>query len=211
MSFEQGGLQAVASEHGTSFKNETHQLIEWMDGSPNYDVVFSVDQTGLSTSPIVAFFSKGEKIGSKGVYLDGTSAETYIDSIEYMTRGAHPAALQDFQIALLKISNTLSVNSVTADNVRQKTNQMLAEKLNNMTFTEIVLLGDTLTPDKKTKKIIKDFKQTGTSRDFQHDADIVRLKHIFYLGDLIEKYYAQTGNYPLVPHKKNMRREIKCS
>lgn len=34
------------------------------------------------------------------------------------------------------------------------------------------------------------------AEDFQHDADIVRLKHLKHYGDLIEEYHAKTGKYP---------------
>lgn len=34
--------------------------------------------------------------------------------------------------------------------------------------------------------------------DFQDDADIIRLQHLKYYGDLIEEYYDTTGEYPFM-------------
>ena len=34
--------------------------------------------------------------------------------------------------------------------------------------------------------------------DFQNDADIIRLQHLKYYGDLIEEYYDVTGEYPFM-------------
>jgi len=195
--YSQDGVKAVASQYGRRYRDKTHEMIVWKDGSPNYDAVFSIDRTQLAMKPITTYFTKGERIGSPGVYIDGDNAKTYINSIISMAKGAHPNSAKKFQIALIKISSTLQGDFGTADEARQDLYKLLGKKLDNMSFEEVIALGKTIKPDKKTKKVIKDFKQTGTNRDFQHDADIVRLKHISYLGDLIERFHDKTGNYPL--------------
>lgn len=35
------------------------------------------------------------------------------------------------------------------------------------------------------------------SKNYQHDADIFRMRHLKYYADLIEEYRAETGKYPL--------------
>lgn len=42
-----------------------------------------------------------------------------------------------------------------------------------------------------------------TSKSFQKDADTIRLKHLKYYGELIEKYYAVKGKYPFQGNNKN--------
>lgn len=37
----------------------------------------------------------------------------------------------------------------------------------------------------------------GPFREFQEDADVLRLEHLAYWSGLIEEYYAETGEYPL--------------
>lgn len=38
---------------------------------------------------------------------------------------------------------------------------------------------------------------TGRSRDYQSDADLVRLKHLSYWPGLVEEYHDKTYRYPL--------------
>lgn len=38
---------------------------------------------------------------------------------------------------------------------------------------------------------------TSLERGYQHDADIFRLRHLEYYGNLIEEYHQKTGQYPL--------------
>lgn len=42
----------------------------------------------------------------------------------------------------------------------------------------------------------------GTSESFQKDADIVRLKHLKYYGELIEEYARKAGKYPFQGREK---------
>jgi len=43
----------------------------------------------------------------------------------------------------------------------------------------------------------------GAGTEYQHDADIVRLHHIEYYGNLIEEYFEKTGYYPLTSTNSN--------
>jgi hypothetical protein len=38
---------------------------------------------------------------------------------------------------------------------------------------------------------------TGTSSDYQSDADLIRLEHLSYWSGLVEEYHAKTNRYPL--------------
>lgn len=195
--FKKNRLKPVSTEHGTIYENDTHQKIVWSDGSPNYDAVFAVERATLSMDSISQYFSVEERIGSEGVYIDGSTAQSYVESMLAMAKGARPEALKEFEIAILKISLDISGTASSADDVSHNVNELLGKKLNKMTFNEVLDLGATIKANKETRNIIKDFKETGTSKDYQHDADIVRLQHISYLGDLIERYIDITGAYPL--------------
>lgn len=39
---------------------------------------------------------------------------------------------------------------------------------------------------------------SGTSTEFQKDADIIRLKHLKYYSDLLTEYHEKTGSYPFI-------------
>lgn len=39
---------------------------------------------------------------------------------------------------------------------------------------------------------------TAASEEFQQDADVLRLQHLEYYGNLLQEYKAQTGTYPLM-------------
>lgn len=41
------------------------------------------------------------------------------------------------------------------------------------------------------------FALFGMEEKYQHDADIYRLNHLIYFGELIEEYHQKTGKYPL--------------
>ena len=41
------------------------------------------------------------------------------------------------------------------------------------------------------------FALFGMEKKYQHDADIYRLRHLEYFGNLIEEYHDKTGRYPL--------------
>jgi hypothetical protein len=66
-----------------------------------------------------------------------------------------------------------------------------------------VLLGFDLSdfPSKPLEVVIgwreKETFAEKMDKDYQHDADIFRLRHLKYLGELIEEYHRKTGIYPL--------------
>ncbi|MDZ8118132.1 hypothetical protein [Pontiella agarivorans] len=46
------------------------------------------------------------------------------------------------------------------------------------------------------------FALFGMEKKYQHDADIYRLNHMKYYGELIEEYHKKTGKYPLQGESK---------
>ena len=47
------------------------------------------------------------------------------------------------------------------------------------------------------------FALFGMEEKYQHDADIFRLRHIKYFGNLIEEFHQKTGAYPLQGKSKH--------
>ncbi|MDF7800664.1 hypothetical protein P4C99_14395 [Pontiellaceae bacterium B1224] len=74
--------------------------------------------------------------------------------------------------------------------------------LHNEKDNKILLEFDLSDFPSKPLEVVIGWKEKETlaekmDKDYQHDADIFRLRHLKYYGELIEEYHKKTGKYPL--------------
>ena len=98
----------------------------------------------------------------------------------------------------MKIANSLDLGELKSqEEARQKGMAAMSKMLNGKSFDQVVTMAGELPDDPKLLKAFKEMESMGTTSEYQHDADIVRLKHLKYLGALIEEFKEANGHYPL--------------
>ena len=135
---------------------------------------------------------------SNDIIIDGSSQESFQKSLSKLSTSLDEKKSAQFMKAYMKIAKSLNLGKFESqEDARQKINQAMSKILDGKSFKQIVAMAQDLPDDPQTEEVMKDMKQMGTSSDYQHDADIVRLKHLKYLGSIIEEYKAKTEKYPL--------------
>lgn len=130
--------------------------------------------------------------------VDGSSEKNFDKSFSQMSDTLSKEQQTQLMEALMKLGTNLDIGEVSSqDETRIKGQEKLRQILDGKSFNEIITMAKDLPLGKTAKKAIDDLQKTGTSSTYQHDADIVRLKHLKYLGGLIEEYHEETGRYPL--------------
>ncbi len=130
--------------------------------------------------------------------VDGTSQESFTKSLSQISN----TLSKDDQIKLLesyyKIGMNVDVAGVLSEKeILEKRLRMTFSKLHGKSFEDIILMAKDLPSNAQIEQAIKDFKNKGTSEDYQRDADIVRLQDINSFGQHLAEYFKKTGRYPL--------------
>ncbi len=132
------------------------------------------------------------------IVIDGSSPQAFRTSLERLASSLSEEKQTQLAEAIMKLSMNIDVGPVKSqEETRQKAQGKLCDMLNGKTFEDIVAISQGLSIDERTKTALNDFKKMGTSSVYQHDADIVRLRHLKYLCELIREYYIKVGHYPL--------------
>lgn len=121
---------------------------------------------------------------------DCTSLQAFQRSCDRIAKALDEKQHKQFSLAIMKIMHDVkpAEGQSFMDSMRQ---------LHGKTFSEIIELAEVTQLDGKAKKWLAAWESTGTDPSYQHDADIMRLRHLWYLGSLIEEYHHKTGRYPL--------------
>ncbi len=132
------------------------------------------------------------------IVIDGSSPRAFQTSLERLASSLSEEKQTQLMESIMKLSMNIDVGSVKSqEETRQKVQEKLCGMLNGKTFEDIVAISQGLAIDERTKTALNDLKKMGTGSVYQHDADIVRLKHLKYLCELIREYYMKVGHYPL--------------
>lgn len=149
---------------------------------------------------IMVFLALTVSVASaKALVVDASSPQALERSLQRMSVSISKEDGARLMKAFMLITSSIDIGkAVSADEARAEGMRILKEKIDGKTFKEIVAMTKNMPEDPRIQKAVDDFNKIGTSTDFQHDADIVRLKHLKYLGGIIEEYRDKTGEYPLV-------------
>lgn len=126
--------------------------------------------------------------------IDGTSIGTLQASSMAISEQLTESNQKDFMNALMKISYSVGLENHANPDVAEK---KLLELVDKKTFEEVIKLSETIKLDDKDMKDLANAQDMGTSKEYQDDADIFRLRHLKYMAELIEEYYQKRGKYPL--------------
>ncbi len=131
--------------------------------------------------------------------INGSTEKTFTTSFTDMASSTGKEKGTELMKAYMKIAKSINLGELKSEEeAKRKSLEAMRKKLDGKTFDQIITIAKELPDDPELEKAMEDFKKMGTSSVYQHDADIVRLKHLKYLGGIIEEFKEKTGEYPLV-------------
>ena len=134
------------------------------------------------------------------ILIDGSSFSTFEKSLDQMASSLDKDKSSQLKGAIFKIVMSMDYGELkTQEKALQKYFEAMSKKLNGKSFKQIIAMAKELPEpdDPQLLKAMEDVKKMGTSSEYQHDADIVRLKHLKYWGGIIEEFKEKNGHYPL--------------
>ena len=133
-----------------------------------------------------------------GLTIDGSTQSAFETSLSQMASSLGKDKSLQLMEACMKITMSIDYGELKSrEEARQKSSEAMRKKLNGKSFEQIIAMAKELPDDPQLLKEMEDFKYMGTSSEYQHDADIERLKHLKYWGGIIEEFKEKNGHYPL--------------
>ncbi|MCP4272796.1 MAG: hypothetical protein GY781_12665 [Gammaproteobacteria bacterium] len=134
---------------------------------------------------------------AKQMVLDGSSSRSLEASLSKMTGSLDEQQQMELLEALTKIILNVDVGDVQSEEALEKSQEEAAKILDGKSFLETIAIASKLQSNEQAEQAIVNMQKMGTSADYQHDADIVRLSDMKQFGKYLQKFYKETGHYPL--------------
>ncbi len=149
----------------------------------------------ISTIFIMLSFSV---VAAAEITIDASSPNSFTTSLSKMAKELDEQQQMELVKALMKISLNVDVGDTSSIEETTKRNQEeVAKILNGKSLREIISIASKLKGNEEMEQAIDDMGKMGTSAEYQHDADIVRLNDVKLFGSYLQKYYKIAGHYPL--------------
>lgn len=193
------------------------RALVWPAGAGKLEAVFGSDTRGLEdfrslgpylsadvSSPRRTKAENRARISraAEDLVVDGSTRRRFEESLYALNARLDSEPKRRLVEALLRFSASFDLGPRgTRADISDAFRDRLRELLDGKTLAEALELSDALSLDQevaeKLARTARDTAEMGTSADYQHDADILRLEHLRHLGGLIQEFHERTGTYPL--------------